>query len=89
MCFSLRGLKGEVNDEVTSLPIDGARVLLKRGGFPEDIAITDAEKYEFKSLAVADYIGKVISERYKDNDYTVSIQTGVTSGKSFLLKAVE
>ena len=52
--------------------------------------ITDAEgKYEFKSLTVADYIGKVISERYMDNDFTVSIQTGVTSGKSFLMKALE
>ena len=84
------GLKGDVKDEVTSLPIEGARVLLKRGGFPEDTAITDAEgKYEFKNLAVADYTGKVIAERYMDNDFTVSIQTGVTSGKSFLMKALE
>ena len=65
-------------------------VLLKRGGFLEDTAITDAEgKYEFKSLAVADYIGKVIFEGYKDSDFTVSIQTGVTSGRRFLMKALE
>jgi len=84
------GLKGDVKDEVTSLPIEGATVLLKRGGFPPDTAITDADgKYEFKSLTAADYTGKVIFEGYKDSDFTVSIQTGVTSGRSFLMKALE
>lgn len=84
------GLKGDVKDEVTSLPIEGATVLLKLAGFPENTTITDAEgKYEFKSLGVADYKGKVIAENYIDNDFLVSIHTGVTSGKSFLMKAVE
>ena len=84
------GLRGEIRDEVTSLPIAGAIVMLKRGGFPEVTATTDADgKYEFTNLPVADYVGWVTCEKYERADFSASISTGVTSGKNILMRKSE
>ena len=84
------GLKGDVKDEVTSLPIEGAIITLKHNELPLFTAISDKDgKFDFKSVVVGQYIGKVEKENYETLGFNVTISTGVTSGKSFLMKALE
>ena len=81
-------LRGEIKDDVTSVFISGAVVTLKGADSPVVEATSDANgKYLFDRLPVDDYIGKVKKEGYDEFKFVVTIKTGVTSIKDFLLKA--
>ena len=82
------GLRGVIQDDVTSAFISGALVTLK-GDNSQVIEVTsDADgKYLFDRLPVDDYIGKVKKEGYDEYQFNVTIKTSVASIKNFLLKA--
>ena len=82
------GLRGEIKDEVTSVFISGAVVTLKGADSPVIEATSDADgKYLFDRVPVGDYVGRVKKDGYDWYEFDVTIKTGVTSIKDFLLKA--